>query len=868
MSRSALLPALALLWAVTTAAQGADAAGTAAPAEIPGAAVTLAEAPAAEEAASPVTQAPEEREVRRLIDEERERFGRLAAALALREQALSQLDAERAACQEAVLRWRRLASEARDPARIDSLYPELRRDLKAFRSRFDELLGRSEAGVQVPVLWADPLAGVVSGVVPLQLREERARLQDRLGRLRDREQAALDVMAATLDATLTELNGIRLGLLPRLSPAMRAEVTGFTSAGVDQVRAELWQLSLLARYHAQLISGRLSRGADVTVFDAWRWVVNATPVLLCGLLLLFSRRVTLPALHDREAEIRERELARGLLSATPWRQWLRFVIAVWRPLEWCLFYLAMVWLLPPALDTWLEYRLVLVVSGWLVFGALVVHALNALPVLMSATGAHTHIHAVSTNGLRLRSLQLLGRYVIAVSVLLAVTAELVGKGSFYHWVGELGWLVAVVPFAVLLRWWREPILENAQRFSARSRLMRWIATQRDTVMEPLALVAGGVTVTALLLWMNLRRWADRLDLARRARSLLGRAEEEDEQGLIDAVAVPDTVRGHFSPDNVSPVVVDAPLRAPLAALSGYLQGECTGLVAVTGGRGSGRSTLLSVIEKQVSHAVRVNGRELRDKGHTAWPVAGSGETALLVLVDDADALLEPRPGGLALFDRLHAHARQQADRCTWVFVFNDIAWAFVRRARDQGVLFDLEVPMRPWGEPEIRALLAARNAAAGIEPVPLPVAGHSARIDDPQFRAEEEALRASACVRMIWSHARGNPALALAAWGRSLQQSANGGTVVNTALIDQPLSLNTAADMYLFMVRVILMCEPAHPGVIGAALDLPEAQVVSLLQAGTQRGHLREAAGDYRIDWSWRRALIDLLERKHLLVKP
>src|SRR5690606_34593996 len=73
----------------------------------------------------------------------------------------------------------------------------------------------------------------------------------------------------------------------------------------------------------------------------------------------------------------------------------------------------------------------------------------------------------------------------------------------------------------------------------------------------------------------------------------------------------------------------------------------------------------------------------------------------VVLLDDAQTLIEARIGGLTRFDEIIAWMRNGGEGVTWVLAVDATLWPLLERARDSRPLFDECHALPPWHETHI-----------------------------------------------------------------------------------------------------------------------------------------------------------------------
>jgi hypothetical protein len=79
-------------------------------------------------------------------------------------------------------------------------------------------------------------------------------------------------------------------------------------------------------------------------------------------------------------------------------------------------------------------------------------------------------------------------------------------------------------------------------------------------------------------------------------------------------------------------------------------------------------------------------------------------------------------------------------------------------------------------------------------------------------------------------------------------------------------NLDQLTDSSLFILRAVLQIGPANVDDVAQATRLSADQVQNAFRFGQTQGYFVEQHGRIRIAWAWLRAVVWLLERRHLLV--
>jgi hypothetical protein len=433
-------------------------------------------------------------EAARLLAEEMARLHGLREQLAEAEQAFATAVEAAGAEQEAALALARKVSDLEvrsefEPGRgadADTLYARLVADLSEARARMaDALAAVVFERSRLPEIDVDRDLGLPDEVdrTALQALAGEIRASEAQLAVRERE-ARWRLLEVRRDAVVA-LNRARLRLVPMLSPGRRSEVTGFSVDGVAQVRREVDQISLELRYHVVALP-RLGRTALERLQRSpmpFAWALFQFGLLL--LAFRWWRRNGDEILTSLRAEAQGStpRTSRRVVAIAAW-----YLQRVRAPLEWLVLGLVLVGFFEES--AWAgEIAYVRTTLVWVLGGTLSIRFVDAIAARRSG-----RISGVETPGLRLRSLRLVGRTIIAIGLLLSLTRQSVGAGAIYEWVLTLCWLL-VVPIGVLLvRWWRPTIAGALTALAEESPTARRFVTHQDgvsgLVMVPAAWVCG------------------------------------------------------------------------------------------------------------------------------------------------------------------------------------------------------------------------------------------------------------------------------------------------------------------------------------------------------------------------------------------
>lgn len=792
---------------------------------------------------------------------------------------------ELSSARQSVLVWQRRVREAKaaGPAAADTQYDALRGALRRMREQLASVLDAIEAGSsRVPTLGdGDQPALPVEIPAVAQLRERRAKVAELIASTRASETKLYSDQAAGLFEVVTALNLERLQLLPHLSYDKRDAITGFTLAGWDQASSEVRHLYLILRYQRHVVGAWMVsyREGGARGLPLWRISAVAVPWLILIGIFVWGRRRTEGLLRLADTRLGAIDRAERRTTPNPLRRAVRLLGKVHIPLEWLLFFAASLWLLPDNASSVLEVQLLSTVISWVIGGVLVVNVINAV-----AGGSGTTLfHDESQQGaLRLRSLRMVGATVVVFALILTVTARLVGQGTIYSWVYSTCWFAAVPVFLVLVRWWRGEVFERMDRMRKKTRLQQWVLSNRDGWQSFFAAMIAAVQLFSVGVLKTLRVWLSGFDLARRAHAYLFRRElDRLQEGRKSEMHRPLRTKllDTLHPERPYDRWLSCPADDILERVTRRVREGRGGVIAVVGARGMGKSSLVRELSRRVASAQTLactpetTINTLRNAIHVR---AGQqpheqelpAPEVELILLDDAHTLVKPVIGGLHAFDQLLVMARASCETTVWVLSLDSSLWPFLKRARDARPMFDETLVLEAWEEEQIGALLHDRCRVSHISP------RYDGLLEALPAGSDEidrlEALRAkqTGYERMLWDHVRGNPALALEAWRRSLEEDGTGAVHVRPLQVPDISGLEKLPDSSLFILRAVLQLAPAAVDDVAQATRQSTEQVLNAFRFGQTQGYFVEHGGRVSVSWAWLRSVIRLLERRHLLVSP
>lgn len=822
-------------------------------------------------------------EQERLIANEQARLLQTKSVQAEFRAQLARSKAEPDAILESALSWRRRIQELEDEGlgreqQADAIYAELVTDLSRIRKELSKALDISENGYDRALKPGslDPALPQDSPATR-QLRTQKTELAHAAAQLHASYGEELWAKRRALHDAMVLLNGERLALLPSLSPAKRAQVTGFGTEGVAQVRREIAEIVLELRFNLQSWRNTMEQVAQPFQRPTPGFVLALLRLLAIGLVFSWWRRNGDPMLRRAQAEAqakRPRTLASSL-QAGFFEYWRR----VRKPLDWLALTILVWWLLPEGLLI-PGLSFIWIVLFWSLTTVLVVNLVDQL-----ARGRGRDDPRAT---LRWNSLRLIAGSLLAVGLLLNLTSASVGKGAMYNWVFTLSLLLVPAILVLLANWWRARIVALAQAEARDSSLLNWVSRDPGGLTGLLGRLAAG----ALLLLRGLRSI-----IARRMRDLALVRELFEQRARVQAArqVAQDKASGRFH--RPSPEVLECldPHRLPIEfrtgtdrpggiALPELMPGTVT---LVVGERGLGKSSFLRDISEQYADRgkvvrLSVGSPDLGALLHDLHAALGTGlissnpdelsdwlareDAPCLITVDDLQRLVMPAIGGLAAIDTLIAMARSSGISCRWAFTIGEDAWSFLQRARVDRVLFDAVIRLPHWSSADLRALIERRTAQVGLQP------DFSAMIDDGVFELGEdltvEERKKRGYFDRLAEYVNGNPAIALDYWRQSLfVDDLDQKVVVRT--FDAPAVDRLAALPLptLFVLRAIMRMDMADVPSIRASTDLSTSIVTDALRSLQLLGVIAPVAGFYQITLHWWMEATRLLLRQNLTVR-
>lgn len=673
-----------------------------------------------------------------------------------------------------------------------------------------------------------------------------------------------------------KLNGARLALIGRLSPGKRGRVLGIGADGFRALGREVRHIRLLVRWGV-LFGVARARGGIASLRDplvlaavAWR--------LFLGLLLIVAlaagRRRGRGFVEGLEV-IASQSLRRSFLLL-PVRRLLLVTAALSAELLTLAGVLIIPWLIgEPTGALAAVYRVVLIYS-WYRLIVVAAHGFIAYAA-SSPSGQLTEATSEKT----LRTLRVVGRYLLVTLIVLSLAEAALGRGFMFHLVARFAWLGAVPIAVVLIRAWRGDIADAYLARRTHGALAERVARTRDRWYGFFVAAAAVAVLFASFIARTARNFVFGFERSRRALAYLFRRRLErqaDEAGEVpDPSRLPAIVRKAFTADAAATVEREPGFEAVLRACDTVKSGRLSSLLVV-GRTGFGKSTWLRAAREKLGEAVtltlvdRVGTEEFVRRVSRACRLPETAveeelisglcsSTFRVVVLDDAQGLFGRGVSGLDAWLALERLVHRTAGKVLFVVgvAHYPYQWlSFVQR----GTSFTEIVQISPWSEQEIGVLIDKRMASTGYEVIYDDLVVDAAGSDDAQ--AQIVSTKAE-YIRLLWDHAEGSPRVALDAWRRSLVPDE--GKRLRVRLFARPDSrrLDALLETEKFVLASVLWHESITIPECAYALGYSEESCGAALKRMRAAGIVEAVEDRYRVTVEWWSAVVRYLRRKHLI---
>jgi len=756
----------------------------------------------------------------------------------------------------------------------------------------------------------------------------RARLTAEADKLTTAQSELYNERLTLLQREITGLNEQRISLLTRVTPDRRSSLMGATRATIAQLSREITQLIFDGLYWAY----RRLRQIDqvprliVDVFTVGSVLWNTLKLLFLIFLLRFLlrrwdgwmgaavQRVGQSAALGRHA-LRAAKLADILRHSGPALLVLTVASLMYHILggrdaavELTMVYVVFFWVA--------AYRVQLRVVESLAKYTGMEHALRAadeevfededpdlegppLPAELRRPPEKGEKSAriVPASVLLVRSVRATTRYILAVVLVLELTALAVGKGTFYGLTARFSWW-ATLPFVFyFLHLWR-PHVERTYR-------ERFARDGKETALERLVRRVEGQTIgvfviaaVVLVLFGNrmatfARRYLSSRDATKKLLAFLFRKQVEKHAQQMGRVVVrrqelPQAILRQFPTGSLESA--DHPQRQPQVlelkeVFDIWQEDRSDGSAALVGHTGMGKTTVLNRLEGDLGVSVLRGDlwtKITRPARVVSWlaDVFGFGphpnsenelvklirqDTRPVVAIDNCHNLFLRQVGGFEGWETFIRVVNETCDNVFWVLAFNGVAWDYLDNITGRARFFRRVIHLAPWSEREIRRLIMTRmrRAGHGVSFTDLVVAGVQGVNITAQLGRTSQGY-----FRLLWDFTGGNPQLATYYWLNSLVPEEQE-RLVRVHLFSMPMidDLEGLTDDIVFVLTAIAQHQNLTPEEAARTTNLPRDFCKFAFRYCLENEYLTHEpdSGRSRLSVRWQRPIQRFLKRKHLL---
>lgn len=312
-------------------------------------------------------------------------------------------------------------------------------------------------------------------------------------------------------------------------------------------------------------------------------------------------------------------------------------------------------------------------------------------------------------------------------------------------------------------------------------------------------------------------------------------------------------------------------------------------MAVIGEKGSGKSTFISLAEKECGEtdSIRIDVKEtywktdqmltlfgqhlgLEDFSKPEAIIRGLNnlEENKVVFLENMQNLFLRNINGFMALEALWLIMAETKEKVFWVVSCSRYTWQFLNKAFNADTHFSYILNVDTLGQPEIKNLIMNRHKATGFRLVFEPdesirkSRAYKKRLDKPaevQKYLEEEFFERLAAM------AEGNCSIALILWLRSLEYGEKRNIIVRpveVAVIDE---LDVLTPDVLFVIASIIMHDTLKVTDLTRVMNSSVMESRVILTKLKSRGILHEMNGSYYLNQLVYRQMLRLLKSKNLI---
>lgn len=491
-----------------------------------------------------------------------------------------------------------------------------------------------------------------------------------------------------------------------------------------------------------------------------------------------------------------------------------------------------------------------------------------------------------------RMAQRVGAFFFIALALRHATQDVVGEALVYQLVVAAMIYLGLVICAVAARHWRAEIAAAARRALpawAATRIERYCAGRLSwfVCLPALILVVAGLTVR------QIHEWASQTDALKRVTAELFRRRVEsatqDKGGSkASAAPPPDDYLAWFdlgAPADATLIVepstgITTDVLEAVETWKRTVGGEHS--LALVGDKGSGKSSLLRVIEHvgkdcsvvKITVPPKLVTREAvlaffseqlgldLSRGAETLVASDAMREQTLILVDEAHNLFFAAIGGFAGYRAFMELVNAGTANLFWCAAFNRRAWDYLLGVFGSNQYFRNALPVPPMSDADIQKLILTRHRRTGY------AVSYDAIIRATQSPEEYGGMAQieTQFFRLLWGQSKGNPRAAIVLWRSALHAAGGKHLKVGIPRYKPIKGLEKVGDDALFVYAAILRHENLTAEEVIATTDLAPGVVHDALRVGIDceaiaRGEDRR----YRASPTAQFALVQLLMGKNFI---
>lgn len=489
--------------------------------------------------------------------------------------------------------------------------------------------------------------------------------------------------------------------------------------------------------------------------------------------------------------------------------------------------------------------------------------------------------------------QRVGAFFFIAFALLHATQDVVGEALVYQLVVAIIIYLGLIICAVAARSWREEIISASKRV-----LPSWAAGYLKQYctgwLSWIVCLPAMILVITGMLVMQFNNWAGRTDVLKRIgaelfrRRVEGASPDKADGKETDGQHLPDEYLDWFdlgAPadatlliEPTSGILADVP--QVIEAWKHSAGGEHS--LAIIGDKGSGKSSLLRVIESNCNgcHIIKItippklvtrdavltffseHMRHDLSRGAVALADVDGTFEKTLVLVDEAHNLYLGAIGGFDGYRAFMELVNAGTSNLFWCATFNRRSWDYLRGVFGSSQYFRNVMTLPPMTDADIQNLILTRHKRTGFN------LSYDAIIRATQSPEDFGGLAhiETQFFRLLWGQSKGNPRAAIVLWVSALQAAGGKRLKVGIPHYKPIRGLENVGDDALFVYATIIRHENLTAEEAIATVNLSPGVVHDAIRIGIDtKAIVMGTDRRYRVSPTAQFALIQLLMGKNLI---